>query len=147
MGNKALQVYLTIRNPRNFLILLCVYIVASLAAHFVLGYDGDFGLTNLVLSLEASTAGAVLMMVAEEGARTTAEMLKVLLQIAKDVFELVKEVRDIAKAQDTTLRGVLLIAEAQRDTLADRNDRLHALEANVERILQTLTEPEADSGR
>jgi uncharacterized membrane protein len=135
MGNKALQVYLTIRNPRNFLILLCAYITGSLIAHFVSGYDGDFGLTNLVLSVEASTAGAVLMMVAEESARATAEMLQHVLQI-------VREVRQLAETLDKNLKGTLLIAEAQRDMLLDQRTLLQALKEGDDRILKTLTEPE-----
>jgi uncharacterized membrane protein len=133
MGNKILRVYLTVRNPRNFLILLCAYIVGSLTAHFGFGYDGDFGLTNLVLSLEASTAGAVLMMVAEESARATAEMLNTALKI-------LHEVRAITTSGDKTLRGVLLLVEAMRDLLSDRNDRLKALETSVDQILERLIE-------
>lgn len=133
MGKKILQVYLTLRNPKNFLVLLCVFIAGSLLAHNVFGYDGDFGLTNLVMSIEASTAGAVLMMVAEESARVTAEMLK-------HVVQLVKEIRQIAEAQDKTLKGVLLIAEAQRDTLIDHKRILDSLNERDERILKALTE-------
>lgn len=132
MGKHILQVYLTVRNPKNFLILLCLYIAASLTAHIGLGYDGDFGLTNLVMSIEASTAGAVLMMVAEESARVTAEMLTLLVQ-------LVKEIRQIAQNQDRTLKGVLLIAEAQRDTLDDHRKMLDTLNERDERILKVLT--------
>jgi hypothetical protein len=129
LAEKALRVYLTVRNPRNFLVLLCVYIAGSLTAHFGLGYDGDLGLTNLFLSIEASTAGAVLMMVAEDGARTSAEMLRT-------VLETLREVREIAGAQNKTLRGVLLIAEAQRDMLLDHRALLQALKEGDERILR-----------
>jgi uncharacterized membrane protein len=140
MGNRALQVYLTVRNPRNFLILLCVYIVTSLVSHYAFGYDGDFGLTNLVLSVEASTAGAVLMMVAEESARATAETLKL-------VLEIVREVRQIAGALDKNLQGTLLIAEAQRDMLLDHRSLLQALKDGDERILKTLTEGDEHESR
>lgn len=61
-----LRLYMTIRKPRNFLILLTVFIATSLLFHFLGSYDADFGATNLVLSIEASTASAVLMMIAEE---------------------------------------------------------------------------------
>lgn len=61
-----LRLYMTVRKPRNFLILLTVFIATSLLFHFLGSYDADFGATNLVLSIEASTASAVLMMIAEE---------------------------------------------------------------------------------
>lgn len=72
-----LRTYLAFRDPKFFLVVLVAYITGSLFAHINLGYDADFGLTNLVLSIEASTASAVLMMVAERTAATQSEMAKV----------------------------------------------------------------------
>ncbi len=69
-----LRAYMAFRNPKYFLILLVAYIGASLFAHMNIGYDADFGLTNLILSIEASTASAVLMMVAERTATLQEQM-------------------------------------------------------------------------
>jgi hypothetical protein len=135
VGEKLLQVYLTLRNPRNFLILLCIYIASALTAHFGFGLDADLGMTNFILSVEASTAGAVLMMVAEESARATAEMLRTALEI-------LKEVRQLTRTLDKTLNGVLLIAEAQRDTLLDQRTLLQALKEGDERILKAIVREE-----
>jgi hypothetical protein len=135
MAKKFLQLYLTLRNPRNFLWLLCGYIASSLVFHCTMGYDSDFGLTNLIMSIEASTAGAVLMMVAEESARVTAEMLRLVVQM-------VKELRQISDAQERTLKGVMLMVEAQRDTLIDQKKLLQALKESDERILKVLTQRE-----
>lgn len=113
-----LRLYMTVRKPRNFLILLCTFIGTSLALHFLLGTDADFGATNLVLSIEASTASAVLMMVAEESAQ---------LQ------------RQTVDSQGSMLAALLSIAEAQRDMLADHAALLRTLKETDERLLQTLT--------
>jgi hypothetical protein len=129
MRNPLLRFYLTVRRPRNFLILLCIFIGTSLLLHFLNGYDGDWGATNLILSIEASTAGAVLMMVAESSAETQERMLEALVEMSQ--------------SQDKTLKGVLLIAEAQRDMLMDHANLLRALKDGDDRILKTLTDKEA----
>ena len=115
------RLYMTVRKPRNFLILLCIFIGTSLTLHFLLGTDVDFGATNLMLSIEASTASAVLMMVAEESAD---------LQ------------RKTVDSQGQMLSALLSIAEAQRDMLADHASLLRTLKEGDERLLQTLTQRE-----
>lgn len=143
------RLYLRFRHPKVFLIALCTFIGSMLVLHFFLHIDSDWGGTNLTLSCEASIASAVVTVAAEE----TIRLLHIVIERIAALFDFVKarfaelhavaiEVREQAKIQEKTLRGVLLIAEAQRDILADRADRLHALEGNVERILQTLTEDE-----
>lgn len=103
-----LRAYMTFRDPKFFLIVLVLYIVGALLAHSQLNWDPEFGLTNLLLSIEASTASAVLMMVAERTAATQDEMAKVqreqlaqLLAIAesnaalmKDHVAMLKEIRE-----------------------------------------------------
>ncbi|RKP56351.1 hypothetical protein [Pararobbsia silviterrae] len=116
-----LQLYLVIRKPRNFLVLLCLFISTSLALHFMHGYDSDWGATNLMLSIEATIAGAVLMMKAEE----SAEMQ-----------------RQNSIEQAKMLAGVLAIAEAQREILADNAEVLRALRDSNERVLKALIEGE-----
>lgn len=113
-----LRLYLTVRKPRNFLIVLCIFIGTSLLLHFFNGYDGDWGATNLILSIEASTAGAVLMMVAEQSAQ---------MQIRN------------GEDQAKMLAAVLSIAEAQRGMLSDHTELLRALKEGDDRILKTLT--------
>jgi hypothetical protein len=119
------RLYMTVRKPRNFLILLCIFIGTSLALHFLLGTDADFGATNLILSIEASTASAVLMMVAEESAE---------LQ------------RQTVESQGSMLAALLSIAEAQRDMLADHAALLRTLKEGDERLLKTLTRTEKSDG-
>lgn len=116
-----LRLYMTVRKPRNFLILLCIFIGVSLALHFFGSYDGDFGATNLILSIEASTASAVLMMVAEESAE---------LQ------------RRTVESQGQLLSALLAITEAQRDMLTDHTSLLRAIRDADERLLKALTEKE-----
>jgi uncharacterized membrane protein len=113
-----LRLYMTVRKPRNFLILLCIFIGISLLLHFTGRYDVDFGATNLILSIEASTASAVLMMVAEESAE---------LQ------------RQTVESQGKMLAALLAIAEAQRDMLTDHTALLRAIREADERLLKVLT--------
>lgn len=113
-----LRLYMTVRKPRNFLIMLCVFIAVSLTLHLVGGYDVDFGATNLMLSIEASTASAVLMMVAEESAS---------LQ------------RQTVESQGRMLAALLSIVEAQRDMLTDHTSLLRSIREADERLLKTLT--------
>jgi hypothetical protein len=101
MRERLFRLYVAARNPKYFLWLLFAYITCSLYAHVRLGYDGDFGLTNLILSIEASSAGAVLMVVADASAALCERMLTAIL-------EMVTEIR-------ANTAATLAIAEAQRD--------------------------------
>jgi hypothetical protein len=133
---KLLNIYLWFRSPRHFLVILCTFVCTSLALHFTSGYDGDWGATNLMLSIEASVAGAVLMMIAEE----SAAMQKAASEAQAEMLAMVLS---LSEAQDKTLRGVLLIAEAQRDMLLDHKRILETLKEGDERILKTLTQGDA----
>jgi predicted tellurium resistance membrane protein TerC len=114
------RLYMTIRKPKNFLILLLIFIGTSLILHHLMGIDPEFGATNLILSIEASTASAVLMMVAEESAD---------LQ------------RQTVESQGSMLAALLAIAEAQRDMLTDHTALLRAIREADERLLKALTNP------
>lgn len=114
MREFILRFYLTVRKPRNFLKIVSVFIITSLLLHWFRGYDSDWGATNLILSIDATIAGTIMLMIQEEGAEKMDRMLSALLDIA----------------------------EAQRDTLADHAALLRALREGDERILKTLTERE-----
>lgn len=86
--NPILRLYLTVRKPRNFLIILCIFIGTSLALHFSGGYDADWGATNLMLSIEASTASAVLLMVAEGAAEAQQKMLETILALEQKLLDI-----------------------------------------------------------
>lgn len=131
MGDKLLKAYLTVRKPRNFLVLLIIFISVSLSLHWSISYDADFGATNLMLSIEATVAGAVLMVVAEE----SAERQKI---AAIQSEKMLGAVFEMAESQSKTLQGVLLIAEAQRDMLMDHASILRALRDADTRILNAL---------
>lgn len=123
MRDRLFRLYVAARNPKYFLWLLCAFISSSIYAHTRLGYDGDFGLTNLILSIEASSAGAVLMVVADASAALCERMLTAIL-------EMVTEIR-------ANTAATLAIAEAQRDM---QSDLLKLL--NNPRVLKALTEGE-----
>lgn len=129
------RLYLRFREPRVFLAALCVFVATSLCLHFILGYDADWGGTNLTLSIEASIASAVIMMVAEE----SADMQR---RNSAQQAEMLSAVLSIVETQDRTLKGVLLIAEAQRDMLVDHAGLLNILKEGDKRILDELTKEE-----
>lgn len=111
MRKWVLRFYLTIRKPRNFLKIVFTFIAASLSLHWMRGYDADWGSTNLILSIDATIASTVMLMVQEEGAEMQQRMLEALVNLA----------------------------EAQRDMLADHAALLRALRDGDARILETLT--------
>jgi hypothetical protein len=125
MAKIILRFYLMVRKPRNFLTLALIFICTSLVLHFTRGYDADWGATNLILSIDATIAGAVMLMVQESAAEKLETMLDALV--------------DMGRAQEKTLKGVLLIAEAQRDALIDHSSLLRTLREGDERILRALT--------
>jgi hypothetical protein len=83
MRKWILRFYLTIRKPRNFLKIACIFIGTSLTLHWLRGYDVDFGATNLILSIDATIASTVMLMVQEEGAEVQSRMLSALLSMAE----------------------------------------------------------------
>lgn len=112
MRKLILRFYLTVRKPRNFLKIVFTFIVSSLLLHWLRGYDADWGSTNLILSIDATIAGTVMLMVQEEGAEMQQRMLEALVSMA----------------------------EAQRDMLADHAALLRTLREGDAQILETLTE-------
>lgn len=130
------RLYLRFREPKIFLIALCVFVVSSLLLHFFRGYDADFGRTNLTLSVEASIASAVLTVAAEE----TLYLLREILGVVKLVYELVKLVKEQGLTTEKILKGVLLIAEAQREVLIDHATILRTMQESDRAILELLKE-------
>jgi hypothetical protein len=58
---KFSQLYARFRISPAFLLILLAFTVASISFHLVLGYDEDWTITNLVLSLEASLSVCIFM--------------------------------------------------------------------------------------
>lgn len=114
MRKLILRFYLTVRKPRNFLKIVFVFIASSLLLHWLHGYDTDWGATNLILSIDATIASTIMLMIQEEG----------------------------AERMDRMLAALIDMAQAQRDMLADHATLLRALREGDERILKTLTEGE-----
>jgi len=112
MRKLILRIYLTVRKPRNFLKIVFTFIGTSLLLHWMRGYDSDWGSTNLILSIDATIASTVMLMVQEEGAEMQQRMLEALVSMA----------------------------EAQRDMLADHASLLRTLREGDAQILETLTE-------
>jgi hypothetical protein len=115
MRKFVLRFYLTVRKPRNFLKIVFTFIVSSLTLHWLHGYDPDWGSTNLILSIDATIASTVMLMVQEEGAEMQQRMLEALVSMA----------------------------EAQRDMLTDHAALLRVLREGDERILKALTEEQS----
>lgn len=114
MRDLIMRVYLTIRKPRNFLKIVFVFIATSLTLHWVRGYDADFGATNLILSIDATIAGTIMLMFQEEGAERMERMVEALISMA----------------------------EAERDRDAEQIALLRTLKESDERLLKALIEGE-----
>lgn len=112
-----LRAYMAFRNPKYFLLMLVSYIACSVFAHGHFGYDSDWGMTNLILSIEASTASAVLMMVAE---RTSAMQEQMTLN------------------QREQIGALLSMAEQDRQLLAQQMALLQEIRANDQALLDFL---------
>jgi hypothetical protein len=117
MGNLFLRTYLKFRNPKVFLIVLGAFIAISILSHLLLAYDADWGVTNMTLSIEASVAGAVLMMVAENSSRVQDQM---------------------AKVQQEQLAALMSMAEAERQMLSDHIAILKEIRENDKLFLDHL---------
>lgn len=114
MRDLIMRLYLTVRKPRNFLKIVFVFIATSLSLHWMRGYDADFGATNLILSIDATIAGTIMLMFQEEGAERMERMVEALIAMA----------------------------EAARDRDAEQIALLRALKESDERLLKALTEGE-----
>jgi hypothetical protein len=117
MGKFILRAYLQFRNPKVFLFVLGAFIITSSLCHLIFGYDTDWGTTNLTLSIEASVAGAVLMMVAENSSRVQDRM---------------------AKVQQEQLAALLEMAAAERQLLTDHITILKEIRENDRLFLDHL---------
>ncbi len=125
MRDLSVRVYRWFRAPRRFLKFLVAFIVGSITFHRVAGYDPDFGITNLSLSIEASVASAGIILVLEE--------------IMDRLFAFLREWRSQQERQDAAqaqvLEAVLQLARGQQIAL-ERGEQL--LRDSVERDKRTI---------
>ena len=128
MRDAALRTYRWFRAPRRFLKFLVAFIVGSITFHRVAGYDPDFGITNLSLSIEASVASAGIILVLEE--------------IMDRLFAFLREWRESQTRQDEqqarVLSAVLALAEAEQRALDRGEQLLRDLLEHEKRSISTL---------
>jgi hypothetical protein len=118
-----LDLYLTIRKPRNFLKLLCLFISCSVALHFSFGYDIEWGSTNMILSIEATIAGAVMLMVQEESAEMQGKTLSALLKMAEAAKERDTEQLNLMRSiRESDERFLKILTKENSDDLARSGD-------------------------
>lgn len=118
MGSHLMRLYMAIREPKVFFVIVSSFITISLTAHVMRQYDVDLGLTNLILSIEATLYGIVSSM-----------MVKAVM----------KKQDEMAELQRRQLESLIEMAQAQRDMLADHVSLLRTLREGDERILKALT--------
>ena len=110
MRKLILRFYLTVRKPRNFLKIVSVFISSSLLLHWFRGYDADWGSTNLILSIDATIASTVMLMVQEEGAERMDRMLAAILALTESArdrdFEQLALMRAMKEADDRLLKAL-----------------------------------------
>lgn len=108
------RLYLKFREEKVFLRALCVFVFTALTLHYTIGYDADWGGTNLTLSIEAAIASAVIMM----------------------------EQKRSGDIQQRQLEALLAMAESARERDAEQISLMRALKESDERLLKALTEGE-----
>ena len=115
MREVAVRAYRWFRSPRRFLKILVAFIGASITFHRVAGYDPDWGITNLSLSVEASVASAGIILILEE--------------MIGALFTFLREWREHQLRQDDSqarvLAAVLALAQAEQKAL-ERGEQLLA---------------------
>lgn len=75
------DVYAKFRGSTGFLYFLCGSIAGAALAHRFLGFDPDWGITNLSLSMEASISVALLIMANEKQEAAQRRQLEYMLHL------------------------------------------------------------------
>lgn len=137
LGEWLTAFYTAVKRPRTFMKILTAALVTVFILHFGFGIDGDWGGTNLGLSIEAAYSNAFVMLAAEvvsEWQRRNAEKQTLMLD----------KLVEMSRTSQKTLKGVLLIAEAQREMLIDHAAMLKSLRESDSKILDVLQKGETD---
>lgn len=90
------EFYKKFRSGKVFFLTLSLFIAGWIAAHILFGFDSDWGLLNLILSMEASLSMSLFMMLSEQ----------------QDAFE-----RSQNANNQLVLKTILDVAEVTRDQL------------------------------
>ena len=107
MGSYLLDLYLTARQPRNFLRLLVIFMGTWLSAHWILGTDSGFGAINLILSCEATIAGAVMLMKQEQSAAMQAKQLDALVAFGETQQQMLKDLQERSREDREDMRMLI----------------------------------------
>lgn len=125
----GIAAYARARGSSFFLVALMLYIGLSLLAHWWRGYDPDFGATNLGLSMEASIAFGIFVVISDRQDRAHRGQLR--------------KMDEAAAARDAAHREHL---EAMEHASKER-DRVHREQMDVllklfktEEVIRELTE-------
>lgn len=118
MRKLVLRFYLTVRKPRNFLKIVCVFVSTSLLLHWVRGYDSDWGATNLILSIDATIASTIMLMIQEEGAERMDRMLEALIGMAEAARERDAEQISLIRSMKESDARLLQILTGEKDGMA-----------------------------
>ena len=77
-------------RAKYFFVGLCTFIITSLAFHWLFGYDSDWGATNLILSIEASVAFSLFLVLADRQEEAQRKQLEYLLHLMEAQHALLK---------------------------------------------------------
>ena len=111
MGNYLLLLYLTAREPRNFLRLLSIFMATWLTVHWLAGTDEGFGGLNLILSCEATIAGAVMLMQQKEQAVLQGKQLLALIAFGETQQQLLQQISTTQSEHREDVRMLLALAK------------------------------------
>lgn len=94
MAINVAKTYAKFRGSTWFLLGLTGLICCSLLAHFLFGFDKDFGITNLFLSAEASLSLAFFTMLSDQQDAKFEAMLQQMQNNDQKVLEIVEDIEE-----------------------------------------------------
>lgn len=108
------RTYAAFRGSPIFLLILTAYVAGWIGVHYVTGFDPEFGILNMSLSIEASVSLAFFTMIGERQARMQSKQTASLTSIVTDVRNMSVSMIEVAKAQKAVLETHTQVLETLR---------------------------------
>lgn len=108
------RTYAALRGSPIFLLLLASFVTAWLGAHHIWGFDPEFGMLNMCLSIEASVSLAFFTMVGERQSQTQLKQTEALTSVVNDIKLMSASIIEVANAQKAVLETHTQVLETLR---------------------------------
>lgn len=81
LGDRLKTGFLKFRRGSGFLLTLCALLAADALAHWLVGFDPDFAITNVCLSVEASVATCLLLDMSLKQSEADRELMRAMMAL------------------------------------------------------------------